>query len=90
MGTLNAIYVRATELRKITAFQAEYPTAYTEPESEFYAVEQNGFVPPETDLRRLSAQLGTDVIWLGFQSASDSFPPAACAAAKTRRRKAFQ
>ena len=73
MGTLTAIYVRATEPAKTAAVRAAYPAAFTEPGSEFYAVEDVGFQPPETDLARLSADLDTDVLWLAFQSAADAF-----------------
>jgi|GEM_PF-990166 len=75
VGTPNAIYVRATEPAKVAALSAEHPTAYTEPGSEFYAIDQEStnFVPPETDLASLSDRLGTDVLWLGFQSLVDAF-----------------
>ncbi len=73
MGTLIAIYVRASDPETAAAVRAAYPEAYTEPGSEFYAAEQTWFKPPVDDLTRLSAQLGTDVIWLAFQSAVDAF-----------------
>lgn len=74
MGTLNAIYVRATGQRAI-ALREEYPTAYTEPGLEFYAVEQSqtAWTPPEAELAALSARVSADVLWLTFQSVSDSF-----------------
>lgn len=74
MGTLNAIYVRATGQRAV-ALREEYPTAYTEPGLEFCAVEppQTAWTPPEAELAALSARVGTDVLWLSFQSGSDSF-----------------
>jgi len=73
VGTLNAIYVRVTDLAMATALRTQHPMAYTEPGSEFYATDQPGFKPPEADLVRLSARLDTDVLWLGFQSAVDAF-----------------
>ena len=75
MGTMNAIYVRATESAKVNALRVEHPTAYTEPRSEFYAIEQqpSQFVAPEAKLAILSARLDTDVLWLGFQSVVDAF-----------------
>jgi len=73
VGTLNAIYVRVTEPAKAAAVRVAYPTAYTEPGSQFYAIEQTGFEPPEAELGKLSARLGTDVLWLGFQSVVDAF-----------------
>jgi len=68
MGTLNAIYVRATEPAKVTALRDVHPTAYTEP-----GIEADSFVPLEADLASLSARLDTDVLWLGFQSVVDAF-----------------
>jgi hypothetical protein len=73
LGTLNAIYVRAADPAKAAAVRAGYPQAYTEPGSEFYAVEYAGFEPPEADLAQLSVRLSTDVLWLGFQSVVDAF-----------------
>jgi hypothetical protein len=73
MGTLTAIYVRATDPVQAAALRVEYPTAYTEPGSEFYAFEGVDYTPPEAELAMLSARLGTDVLWLGFQSAVDAF-----------------
>jgi hypothetical protein len=73
VGTLKAIYVRASDAETDAAVGAAYPEAYTEPGSEFYAAEQTGFEPPEDDLARLSARLGTDVLWLAFQSVVDAF-----------------
>jgi hypothetical protein len=74
MGTLNAIYVRATE-QQSAILRATYPTAYTERGSEFYVIEQarTAFTPPEDQLADLSANLGTDVLWLTSQTNSDAF-----------------
>jgi len=75
VGTLNAIYVRASDPAKAAALRVEHPNAYTEPGLEYYAVElePTNFVPPEADLAGLSARLETDVLWLGFQSVVDAF-----------------
>jgi hypothetical protein len=74
MGTLNAIYVRATE-QQCVILRAEYPTASTEPGLDFQVIEQprTAFEPPEDALSALSARLDTDVLWLTFQSAADAF-----------------
>ncbi len=74
MGTLNAIYVRATGQQAV-ALREEYPTAYTEPGLEFYAVEQpqTAWTPPVDELAALSARMDTDVLWISFQSAADAF-----------------
>lgn len=75
MGTLSAIYVRPTQPAQGAGLLANHPTAYTEPGLEFYAIEQPStvFNPPEDELAKLSACLGTDVLWIGFQSAADAF-----------------
>src|SRR5688572_8152522 len=75
MGTLNAIYVRAPDERTAAALKAIWPTAYTEPETQFYAIDQpdDRFDCPEAELRELSARLGTDVLWLTFQSVVGAF-----------------
>lgn len=75
MGTLNAIYVRATQQEVVTRLLVEYPTAETEPGLEFYVIEQprTAFEPPEAELAALSARLNTDVLWLTVQSAADAF-----------------
>jgi hypothetical protein len=73
VGTLTAIYVRATEPAKVAVVRAAYPAAFTESGSEFYAIENVGFEPPQADLARLSVDIDTDVLWLAFQSAADAF-----------------
>lgn len=75
MGTLTAIYVRASDQATANALLADYPGAFTEPDMPFYAVEDPpcGFRPPEAELRDLSARLATDVLWLAFQSVADAF-----------------
>jgi len=75
MGTLNAIYIRAADTAVASAISAEYADAYTEPGTQFYAVDQpaDRFRCPEGELAALSERLNTGVIWLGFQSAADAF-----------------
>ena len=73
MGTLCAIHVRLTDPAKANAFRAEYPTAFTETGSEYYAVEHAPRKPPEADYASLSARLDTDVLYLSFQSVVDAF-----------------
>lgn len=74
MGTLNAIYVRATRSQS-ELLRMAYPRARTERGREFYVVEQprTEFNPPEDELAGLSARLDTDVLWVSFQSAADAF-----------------
>lgn len=75
MGTLNAIYVRVTGSGTVAALLSKYPAAYTEAATDFYAIDQpdDRFRCPERELCDLSADLGTDVIWLSFQSVVDAF-----------------
>jgi hypothetical protein len=75
MGTLNAIYVRASDPHTISALLSKLPLAYTEADTDFYAVDQpeSRFECPEVELCDLSASLRTDVIWLAFQSVVDAF-----------------
>jgi hypothetical protein len=75
MGTLNAFYVRASDPSKSATLRAQYPSAFTEAGTTFYAVElpNDCFKCPDAELQSLSAQLGTDVVWVSFQSAVDAF-----------------
>ena len=75
MGTLNAIYVRAANPTVATAVRATYPSAYTEPGTSFFAIDQpdDQFRCPGVELQAISARLKTDVIWLSFQSVVDAF-----------------
>jgi hypothetical protein len=74
MGTLNAIYVRATEQQRLV-LRKEYPRAKTERGLDFFVIEQprTAFNPPEDELAALSARLDTDVLWITYQSAADAF-----------------
>ncbi|MDB6068787.1 MAG: ribosomal protein L19p [Pedosphaera sp.] len=75
MGTLNSFYIRTKDSSSIAAIQKKFPSAQIEPGQEFVGVTlaQDAFEPPTTDLIALSASLGTDVIWLSFQSTVDAF-----------------
>ncbi|QEH34919.1 hypothetical protein OJF2_34640 [Aquisphaera giovannonii] len=75
MGTLVAIYIRADDPATADAIRAEYPSAYSEPGTPFYAVDDHpyGWRPPGEALRALSARLGTEVLWLAYQSVVDAF-----------------
>jgi hypothetical protein len=75
MGTLNAIYVRATDAETVKAIKVKYRKATTEAGSEFYWIPRSDddFQCPEKELAALAKQLNTDVLWLTFQSVSDSF-----------------
>lgn len=75
MGTLNAIYVRASNPATATAVKGAYPTAYSEPGTDFFAIDQpnDRFRCPDAELQALSARLKSDVIWLSFQSLVDAF-----------------
>ena len=77
MGTLFAIHVRAPKTNPLAARLARYGPAFTESGSEFCAVELSRYDGPSdnelADLGSLSLEFDTDVLWLGFCSASDSF-----------------
>src|SRR5207302_10005083 len=74
---LLGIHVRAPKSSSLSTRLAQYGPAFTESELEFCAVElpiREG--PSENelaDLRALSREFDTDVLWLGFSSVSDSF-----------------
>ena len=75
MGYMNAFYVRAADAGRIDSIRAAYPTAYTEAGSEFLAVEKDidADLSMGMELRRLSDELQTEVIWIQFSSVTDSF-----------------
>jgi hypothetical protein len=77
MGTLNAIYVRGASEAVIPIVSAAFPSAEieTDPVSPFIDVVLAGddWQAPESDLLALSLTLDTDVIWLSFQSVTDTF-----------------
>jgi hypothetical protein len=77
MSTLNSFYVRtATNTALIIeAVQAKFPYAEIDGGIQFCSVRlsPSEFGAPEPYLKRLSFSYYTDVFWLSFQSASDSF-----------------
>ncbi len=77
MGTWNAFYVKAQKDNDTTtaATRESFPDAEIEASSQFVGVRMpdDAFEAPESDLSALSSRLGTDVIWLGFQSTVDAF-----------------
>jgi hypothetical protein len=73
MGTLNAVYVRVSTPEMAATLLAINAEAYTEPDSEFYAIKTSEFDPDESVLAGLSLALDTDVLWVGFQSVVDAF-----------------
>jgi hypothetical protein len=75
MGTWNAFYVKANTDEVVAAIRARFPGAEIESSTEFLGVKMpdEAFEAPESDLAGLSAELGTDVIWLSFQSTVDAF-----------------
>jgi hypothetical protein len=75
MGTLNALYIRASEPSVARAIRKAYPKATTEKRTNFFAVHLSidEYRCPEAELEQLSKRLKTDVIWLSFQSAADAF-----------------
>ncbi|HEX4084602.1 MAG TPA: hypothetical protein VHY22_06825 [Chthoniobacteraceae bacterium] len=70
---MNAIYVKMNGVT-ISRIQREFPAAIIEPGELFIgAVLPNSACdPPHDKLAALSSEIGGDVIWLSFQSASDS------------------
>jgi len=75
MGTWNAFYVRAAEDSAAMVIAKEFPEGEMEHEGEFIGVKMGDeeFEAPVEKLSAVSRRLGTDVIWLGFQSVVDAF-----------------
>ena len=75
MGTWNAFYVRAQPEKATPAIRKDFPEAKIEQFEEFAGVNMghDAFEAPEKILANLSAQLGTDVMWMSLQSAVDAF-----------------
>jgi hypothetical protein len=75
MGTWNAFYVRKSAAEARDAILAAFPDAEVEDSTSFLgvAMPQDAFKPPEAALSALSERLGTDVLWLSFQSLVDAF-----------------
>ena len=75
MGTLNAIYVRTTGADSLKAIKKKYRKLVTEEGLGFVWIQRldKEVECPEKELAAWAKQLGTDVLWLSFQSVSDSF-----------------
>jgi len=77
MATLNAFYVRGTQEDDAikAVIRAKFPDAKIEANKEFWGVTlpEETYKAPEGDLTELSSRLGTDVLWLSFQSTVDAF-----------------
>ena len=75
MGTLNAFYVRGIGASTVTAVREKFPQAEIESGPDFVGVTlaDDLAAPPVDVLLKLSSALGTDVIWLSFQSVVDAF-----------------
>jgi hypothetical protein len=77
MSTYNALYVRKQGADDATkaAIAGLYPTADIQTLPEFVGaiLSRDDMEPPEEKLKELSGSLGTDVIWVAFQSTAESF-----------------
>ena len=77
MSTYNAFYVRKQAADDVTraAIVSLYPKASIETSADFVGavLSRDDVKPPEQRLAELSAKLGTDVIWVTFQTTAESF-----------------
>ena len=75
MGAWSAFYVRAENGGALSTIRGLFPDAEIESTPAFIGAKMpcEALEAPESSLAALSAQLGTDVIWLGFQSTVDAF-----------------
>ena len=75
MGTWISFCVRNTSDEAVSLVRSMFPAAKVEAASEFIGVNlpEDAFEPPVDSLVALSTKLGTDVIWLSFQSTVDAF-----------------
>jgi hypothetical protein len=77
MTTLNAFYVRGAQDNSAieAAIRSKFPSAKIVANKEFWGVTLPEEVDkaPEHHLTELSLHLGTDVLWLSFQSTVDAF-----------------
>ncbi len=77
MGTFNAFYVRkqATDDATRTAILRLYPQARIDISAGFIGgvLSRDDLDPAEQELAELSRQLGTDIIWVTFQTTAESF-----------------
>ena len=77
MGTLHSIYVRTDDtdavLDALKKDAAKEIRVQSEPGKSFLEVAWHDFDAPQESLKRLSVHLRTDVLWLVFQSAVETF-----------------
>jgi hypothetical protein len=75
MGTWNVLYVRSNVDSTKAAVRKSFPDAKLALGHEFIGVPlpADDYGSPVCDLGKLSAEFGTDVIWLCFQSVVDAF-----------------
>ena len=75
MGTWNAFYVRSEDDAAALRVAREFAGAEVEHDGEFVAARmgEDEFEAPAEKLSKISADLKTDVIWLGFQSTANAF-----------------
>ena len=75
MSTFNAFYIRANEKATLEAVRQGFDKMGIEQFCDFIGVRLPGSPPkpPGPMLTRLSEMFSTDVFWLSFQSAMDSF-----------------
>lgn len=77
MSTFNAFYIRKQGADNVikSAIAGLYPKAGIQMLPEFFGaiVSRDDIEPPEQKLLELSANLGTDVIWITFQTTAESF-----------------
>jgi hypothetical protein len=75
MGTWNVLYVRSIGDSTTSAIAKIFPDARVELGRDFIGVTlaSDDYVSPTCDLAELSSKLGTEVIWLSFQSVVDAF-----------------
>ncbi len=75
MGTMNAFYVRAQSEKATPLIRQDFPKAEIEQFEDFSGVilDDDAFEAPEQALAKISSELNTDVMWMGFQSTVDAF-----------------
>lgn len=74
MGTLNTIYIRSCQEIEIK-IKSVYPDAQTEDGCDYFAIELSldGLDDIGNDLRKMSTEWDTDVLWIAFQSSVELF-----------------
>src|SRR5262249_52197187 len=73
MSTLNAVYIRANGKATLEAVRGGFEPLVVEQHGEFIGIKTPPRRAPEEILSRLPVMFGTDVFWLGFESAMDCF-----------------